>query len=335
MTTGTTLSNVSGAFDGGVAAQPDRWHIELDAPVVSALAAAGRAAATRPLRSIDRASFVIPGLDVYAEQILRTVSRSAGGPGFAVVDRIPVRDMTENEVRAAYWILGLHLGDAVTQNKAADLVADVRMTETGGYRGFNTSKGGRFHCDFTALGGLLSRRRAREGGRSSIASAAYVHNSLLARDPDLAAVCYEPFALGRLREEGPDDAPFSTQPVFARDGDRFGMFFNHALIVQAQEYPDADRLSDRQVAASEAIDEITHSSGAAFEHLLEEGQIMFFNNHQVLHSRTSFEDFDEPDERRHLLRLWLEVERLGREVPEAVHYDYRFGNTGLRADEVR
>ncbi len=37
----------------------------------------------------------------------------------------------------------------------------------------------------------------------------------------------------------------------------------------------------------------------------EPGDMQFVNNYAILHSRTDFEDFEEPDQRRHLLRLWL------------------------------
>jgi hypothetical protein len=33
--------------------------------------------------------------------------------------------------------------------------------------------------------------------------------------------------------------------------------------------------------------------------------MQFLNNYVVLHSRTAFEDFPEPERKRHLLRLWL------------------------------
>ena len=35
------------------------------------------------------------------------------------------------------------------------------------------------------------------------------------------------------------------------------------------------------------------------------GDIQFLNNHWIMHSRTAYEDFAEPERRRHLLRLWL------------------------------
>jgi hypothetical protein len=33
----------------------------------------------------------------------------------------------------------------------------------------------------------------------------------------------------------------------------------------------------------------------------------FLNNFTILHARTQFDDFEEEDRRRHLLRLWLDV----------------------------
>lgn len=37
------------------------------------------------------------------------------------------------------------------------------------------------------------------------------------------------------------------------------------------------------------------------------GKVKFLNNHITYHSRTSFEDYEEEDRRRHLLRMWLSV----------------------------
>ena len=37
------------------------------------------------------------------------------------------------------------------------------------------------------------------------------------------------------------------------------------------------------------------------------GDLQFSNNHVALHARTAFEDYPEPERRRHLLRLWLSM----------------------------
>jgi hypothetical protein len=35
------------------------------------------------------------------------------------------------------------------------------------------------------------------------------------------------------------------------------------------------------------------------------GDIQFLHNHTILHSRSAYEDWLEPERKRHLLRLWL------------------------------
>ena len=38
---------------------------------------------------------------------------------------------------------------------------------------------------------------------------------------------------------------------------------------------------------------------------LEPGDIQLVHNHTIFHDRTAFEDYPEPERKRHLLRLWL------------------------------
>ena len=38
-----------------------------------------------------------------------------------------------------------------------------------------------------------------------------------------------------------------------------------------------------------------------------EGDMQFLKNSVVLHARTDYEDWDSAEEKRHLLRLWLNV----------------------------
>jgi redox-sensitive bicupin YhaK (pirin superfamily) len=44
-----------------------------------------------------------------------------------------------------------------------------------------------------------------------------------------------------------------------------------------------------------------------FSMWLERGDLQLLNNYVILHSRTNFEDHEEPERRRHLLRLWLAI----------------------------
>ena len=40
---------------------------------------------------------------------------------------------------------------------------------------------------------------------------------------------------------------------------------------------------------------------------LEPGDVQLLSNHTVLHARTDYEDYSEPELKRHLLRLWISL----------------------------
>lgn len=85
-------------------------------------------------------------------------------------------------------------------------------------------------------------------------------------------------------------------------------------------------LTDRQI---EALDELDALAGDPAIHLdmdFRPGDIQLLCNHSIMHSRTAFEDWPEPENRRHLLRLWLACED-GPALPEAMLRNYE-GQTG-------
>lgn len=52
-----------------------------------------------------------------------------------------------------------------------------------------------------------------------------------------------------------------------------------------------------------------------FRSRLDRGEAVFFNNFEVLHSRTHFTQWEDPAKTRHLLRLWLQCDP-SRPIPE-------------------
>ena len=75
------------------------------------------------------------------------------------------------------------------------------------------------------------------------------------------------------------------------------------------------------LAASDRLDELAAEMSVEME--FRPGDMQFIHNHQILHSRTDFEDWPEPEKRRHLLRLWL-APREARVLPPA--YAQRYGD---------
>ena len=75
---------------------------------------------------------------------------------------------------AAFWGIGLYLGEAVSQNgkghvlgHVANLGLDYADPEV---RGYQTNAGLSYHTDFSDLVGLLCLRTPQSGGLSRIAS---------------------------------------------------------------------------------------------------------------------------------------------------------------------
>ena len=84
-------------------------------------------------------------------------------------------------------------------------------------------------------------------------------------------------------------------------------------IVSLPYYESAARFGDRyrptalQREALEAVQEIANRPELVLSMDFQEGDIQLLNNHIMLHARTAYVDYDEPERKRHLLRMWIAV----------------------------
>jgi hypothetical protein len=91
--------------------------------------------------------------------------------------------------------------------------------------------------------------------------------------------------------------------------DRFRFVYLRWYIEKAQTHPDVPRLTGRQVELLDLIDELTQDPRLHLDMDFTPGDIQLLANRTILHSRTAYEDDDDPGRRRHLLRLWLTLHR--------------------------
>jgi hypothetical protein len=95
-------------------------------------------------------------------------------------------------MQLAYWGMSLYMGVGRTQNRASEVISDVRDTGGGykvkGGRGYNTNPGLDFHQDSCDVVVLLCRRTAREGGTSKVMSSLALHDRVMELRPDLLPV---------------------------------------------------------------------------------------------------------------------------------------------------
>ena len=264
----------------------------------------------KPLEALTRDDFPLAGLARTAERWLDELER---GAGFLLVRGVPVERYGERDATLAYWGLGLHLGTAISQNAAGDRLGHVRdigaAERDPTVRLYKTRERLGFHTDGADVIGLLCLRPAKSGGTSRIASSAAIYTEILRRRPDLVPVLYEPFPFDRNGEERPGEPPFFTLPLCRYADGWLRTFYIGWYIRDSQRHASAPRLSSAQREVIDLIDDIASDPAIHLDMEFRAGDIQWLKNSVILHARTEYEDFEEPERKRHLLRLWLTSRR--------------------------
>ena len=279
----------------------------------------------KSLFEMTRADFPIGG-DAMA--VLRAaIGETQTGRGFQLLRGFPVQRWSVQQTRVLFWGIGLHLGVARPQGKASLYLADVRdagvdyRSNTG--RGHTSKSALDFHADGSDLVGLMCVRTARAGGTSLLSSSIRAYNEMLASAPDLAAELFGLFTFGRQGEQAPEEAPYYEASIFGWKDGRFACRYVRNHINTAQKvFPEVPRLTDRQIAALDLLDATLAREDLCFHMAFEPGDIQLINNHIVLHSRTDYDDFDAPEQKRHLLRLWVSLPQ-AQALPDAWREAYK------------
>jgi len=234
------------------------------------------------------------------------------GSGLAVLDRLPADRLGKEEIKAVYWVLSQLIARPVPQYFRGTLLHDV--SDTGARMGFKvrgdlTNQEINWHTDngFALTPpylGLAVLRTAREGGESRAASLTAAHNVLRQRAPRLLARLYRPFCWNRLGEHNADEPGVGSAPVYAWNGSRLVCRFNRRLIQAGHEIAGVP-LDQEGREALDTLYGILDEPGFALGYTLAPGQIQWMDNWALVHHRTAFVDWDEPDRRRHLVRIYL------------------------------
>ena len=292
--------------------------------------AAVRAVQRRGLDWVDvgRDEFPLP---TFAGEIARIAQELETGRGMIMLRGLP-QTYSPEELRLAYWGIGAHIGTAVSQGGTGELLGLVedegKAVDVTKRRGSKNSLELDFHADRCDVVGLLCVRKAKEGGLSRVVSATAIHNEILRRRPDLVDAFYDDWHFSRQGDERPGEARAYPKPFFGfRDGHFTGLV-SPLYIRAAQQFAEVPRLTRQQQEALELY--TTLSNELALDMSFEPGDIQLLNNHLTYHSRTSFVDYAEAENKRLLLRLWLSVP-LSRPLPAG--YELVFGKIG--AGEIR
>jgi len=306
-----------------LARHPEKWIYELSADEIAEIETATEAAMAtgKAMAEITKQDFVLPTFS----DTLNTIREGLlDGLGFILIRGFPTGLHPIARNATTFWGIGRHLGNPVSQNTRGHLlghVRDVGLVAATNFKARASQSTERqfYHTDGCDIVGLMCLATAKSGGLSSLVSSMTVYNEMAKRRPDLAERLFRPVTFDRRGEIRDGEGEWYAMPIFNDHEGLLSVSFTGRNVGSASRHQDAPR------NPQEAIDlftSIAEEPDLRLDMSLEVGDMQFVHNHTILHDRTAYEDWPEPERKRHLLRLWTAAEG-ARPLPEA--YIARYG----------
>ena len=266
-------------------------------------------------------------LPILAPMLRGMLDEVMNGRGFVLIKGLPVGRWTTREAAIAFLVIGVHLGNLRMQNAEGHLLGHVkdlgRSSEDPNTRIYQTRERQTHHTDSCDVVGLMCLQTAKSGGLSSLVSSTTIFNEMRRRRPDLLNVLLQPIETDRRGEVPEGSKPYFNIPVFNYHDGLVSTIYQRQYIESARRFPGVKPLSALQIEALDLFDQLANDPTLNLMMELQPGDIQLVHNHTILHDRTAFEDYPEPERKRHLLRLWLAPPG-ARPLPEV--YKERFGS---------
>jgi len=289
------------------------WHVALDPAAQAEILSVAETLRQQPvpLLALRPDSFDMPACRSAMARVSHILRR---GVRFALVERLPIEALSEEEAKSIYWMLSSMVARPVAQKLDGTMIYDV--VDTGkkplpgsGLRPDKSNVDLQFHNDnaynflMPEIVGLLCIRKAPSGGQSRVMSFATVHNVLKERFPEALPRLYRPFWFDRQREHGPNEEPLFSAPIFINDGGKLRARLGQHQVRNG--YAMKGAMDQETEAAIKAIDAVFTDRDLQYEFDMQPGDMQFAMNCEVGHSRTEFKDGADPAQKRLLVRLWL------------------------------
>ena len=315
------------AWTGAEMRGRDEWIVRLSAADRAELDAAWRATSHLPIEAIGPADFALPALGPKLHALRDEIIDRRG---FVLLRGLDIEGWPIERTARVYWGLGSWFGRAVSQNAMGHVLGHVRdldyHTRDPNVRTYQTTERQYYHSDSCDIVALMCLRPAKRGGLSSIVSSVTLYNEMARRRPDLAAVLSEPVPFDRRGEVPAGEAPFFLNAVFNHHDGLVSSYVSRRYVESSQRHPDAPRLTPLHVEALDLLDALAEDPDLHLDMEFRPGDTQLLHNHTIFHDRTAFEDWPEPERKRHLLRLWL-CPPNGRPLPE--RYAARWGSVTI------
>jgi len=237
--------------------------------------------------------------------------------GFFIISGSCFTAFTKIEQKYIFTIISEILGELLIQNikneKLVEIKDEGKSMKTGG-RYHQTNEGGSYHTDSPQWKdvpdyiGLFCINPAKKGGSSKLLSSYTIHNEFLKDKKDLLKILYERFHFDKRGEYNKNESPTVFEPIFEYKDGKLNFRYLRDYIDDGHKIQNQP-MSDLQIAALDYLDDITKNENLILSYDLRKSDMIFFNNHRIVHGRTSFEDSKDEKLKRCLIRVWIKENR--------------------------
>ena len=288
-------------------ARPD-WLVTLNNSEIDELARAADKWADVDLGCTPQEFFKLPTL---SQRLAMIQSALEVGAGATMIRGFPVERFSEDQTTRIFWGIVQHIGTPVSQSATGERIFHVRdegfRIDDPRARGPNTRKRLSFHTDRCDVISFMCLQQAKSGGENDLVSSAALYNQVRQQRPDLLAELMQPYYYQRHNVDRGNELAYCRQPVFSFFQGHFAACYLRVLIERAYASPDVSNMSDTQREALDFLEEVAEDPALQVRIRQQPGDILLLNNWVTFHRRAEFEDHDEAERKRHILRVWLSV----------------------------
>jgi hypothetical protein len=324
------------AWTGDDLKRDKSWKFSLAPQQIAELDSALQLVKKRGLKfaEIRQEDFPLPS---FQETLRGLMHELRNGRGLTVLSGLPTEGYDFEDLEKLYWGFCTHLGTGVTQNKEAGLIhyiTDGKLAPQDGARILGKPTPSALHVDLSDCAGLFCVRQAPDDPRSLAASSMTVYNEILRQHPEYLPRLYEGFVWNRI-ETYENETPFSNfkVPAFSAADGVVTCRFHPGWIKGGMKKAEL-ALTEEETEMFDFIAETAEKNALAFP--LHTGDIVFFNNYTVFHGKEGYEPIEDEDQKRVLLRIWLDLPDVRPFADEgAVRYGtVRHGKMGWTAADL-
>ncbi|WWD17576.1 hypothetical protein CI109_102017 [Kwoniella shandongensis] len=232
------------------------------------------------LPDITRDTFPLsPSVNAFLQEIRDHI---INGPGFILIQGLPVTEWPIRKSAAIYLAIGTVLGVTLSQNRKGHVLGHVKdlgndPTQIDKVRIYSTAARQFFHTDSSDIVGLLCLAKAKEGGESDVVSAHHLWNTLQRKRPDVAELLAKPdWYFDRKGETSEGQNDWIKKAIFYHHDGRLISHFDPYYVKSITRHVEAGHIPGHSPAQLEAIQVLEDTAQRLALHMiLAVGDIQF------------------------------------------------------------